>query len=66
MRNPVLVLKSLEEKSCNKEYRYERLYKNLYNTEFYLLAYQNIAKSHGSMTAGADGMTLEKLHEGLF
>ena len=63
MRNPVLVLKSLEEKSCNKEYRYERLYRNLYNTEFYLLAYQNIAKSHGSMTAGTDGMTLDDMSE---
>ena len=54
MRNPEYVLKSLSEKARNKEYRYERLYRNLYNPEFYLLAYQNIAKSQGSMTAGAD------------
>ena len=59
MRNPEYVLKSLSEKARNKEYRYERLYRNLYNPEFYLLAYQNIAKSQGSMTAGADGQTLD-------
>jgi len=59
MRNPINVLKYLEEKATSKEYRYERLYRNLYNPEFYLLAYRNIAKSQGSMTAGADGMTLD-------
>ena len=59
MRSPENVLKSLSEKAKNKEYRYERLYRNLYNPEFYLLAYQNIATSQGSMTAGADGLTLD-------
>lgn len=63
MRNPVWVLKSLEENACNQEYRYERLYRNLYNPDFYLLAYQNIAKSQGSMTPGADGMTLDGMGE---
>lgn len=59
MRNPENVLRSLSEKAQIKGYRYERLYRNLYNPEFYLLAYQNIAKSQGSMTPGADGMTLD-------
>lgn len=59
MRNPIEVLKSLESKATQTDYRYERLYRNLYNPEFYLLAYQNIAKSTGSMTAGTDGMTLD-------
>ena len=63
MRNPVWVLKSLGEHACNQEYRYERLYRNLYNPDFYLLAYQNIAKSQGSMTPGADGMTLDGMSE---
>ena len=61
MRNPINVLKSLESKACNKEYRYERLYRNLYNPDFYLLAYKNIAKSQGSMTAGTDGKTLDDM-----
>lgn len=61
MRNPIAVLKSLEEKAKQKGYVFERLYRNLYNPEFYLLAYQNIAKSQGSMTAGTDGMTLDDM-----
>ncbi len=61
MRNPVNVLKSLEENAKKPGYQYERLYRNLYNPEFYLLAYQNIAKSQGSMTPGADGLTLDDM-----
>ena len=61
MRNPISVLKSLEENANTPAYRYERLYRNLYNPEFYLLAYKNIAASQGSMTAGADGMTLDDM-----
>lgn len=64
MRNPINVLKSLEEKAKQKGYVFERLYRNLYNPEFYLLAYQNIAKSQGSMTAGTDGMTLDDMTMG--
>jgi Retron-type reverse transcriptase len=59
MRNPIHVLKYLEEKATCKNYKYERLYRNLYNPEFYLIAYQNIAKSQGSMTPGTDGITLK-------
>ena len=61
MRNPVNVLKSLGSKACVTDYKYERLYRNLYNPEFYLLAYANIAKSQGSMTAGVDGQTLDNM-----
>lgn len=59
MRSPEIVLKNLEEKTKDKSYRFERLYRNLYNPEFYLLAYQKIATSEGSMTAGVDGETLD-------
>ena len=64
MRNPISVLKNLEEKATQKGYVFERLYRNLYNPEFYLLAYQNIAKSQGSMTEGTDGMTLDDMTVG--
>ena len=64
MRNPISVLKNLEEKAKQKGYVFERLYRNLYNPEFYLRAYQNIAKSQGSMTAGTDGMTLDDMTVG--
>lgn len=64
MRMPSHVLKSLEEQSRNnKGYIFDRLYRNLYNPEFYYEAYNNIAKSQGSMTAGADGMTLDDMTE---
>lgn len=63
MRNPVQVLKTLEKNALNKEYRFKRLYRNLYNPEFYLLAYRNIASSQGSMTQGTDKMTLDGMSE---
>ena len=63
LREPVKVLKSLSEKACDKEYKFRRLYRNLYNPEFYLLAYKNISKSQGSMTAGVDGKTLDGMSE---
>lgn len=62
MRTPSHVLKSLEEQSRNNNgYVFDRLYRNLYNPAFYYEAYKNIAKSQGSMTAGADGMTLNDM-----
>lgn len=64
MRKPSHVLKSLEEQSQkNKGYIYDRLYRNLYNPEFYYEAYNNIAKNQGSMTQGADGLTLNDMTE---
>ena len=59
MRNPTDVLNSLSDKSKNSEYRFERLYRNLYNPEFYMLAYKNIYANDGSMTPGMDGTTLD-------
>ena len=61
MRNPIHVLNSLREQACKEGYQFDRLYRNMYNPEFYLEAYCNIAKSQGSMTAGADGMTLDDM-----
>ena len=61
MRNPIDVLKLLTEKASVKEYHFERLYRNLYNPDFYLLAYKNIAASPGSMTKGADGMSIDNM-----
>jgi len=59
MRNPTDVLNSLSDKSKDPEYRFERLYRNLYNPEFYMLAYKNIYANDGSMTPGMDGTTLD-------
>ncbi len=59
LRNPIDVLNSLKTKACNESYHYERLYQNLYNEEFFLLAYRNIYASEGNMTAGTDGKTID-------
>jgi group II intron reverse transcriptase/maturase len=59
LRNPIDVLNSLKTKACNESYHYERLYRNLYNEEFFLLAYQSIYPSEGNMTAGTDGKTID-------
>lgn len=59
MRSPQNVLESLRSKACNNNYQYQRLYRNLYNPEFYLTAYQKIQAKQGNMTAGTDGKTVD-------
>ncbi len=61
LRNPTEVLRNLSEKTKNETYRFQRLYRNLYNLEFYWLAYRNIYANTGSMTAGADGTDVGKM-----
>lgn len=63
LREPVKVLKSLSEQATNKQYKFKRLYRNLYNPEFYFLAYKNISQSQGSMTPGVDGNSLDGMSE---
>lgn len=59
MRNPIDVLNSLRSKACINGYHYERLYRNLYNPEFFLLAYQNTYAGEGNMTPGVDKKTID-------
>jgi len=59
MRNPEKVLNSLIKHSHDKNYKYERLYRILYNKEMYLMAYQNIYAHEGNMTKGSDGETID-------
>lgn len=59
MRNPENVLISLTKHSNQKDYKYERLYRLLYNEELYLTAYQNIYSNDGSMTKGTDNQTVD-------
>ena len=55
MRNPEKVLNSLSDHSNNSEYKYERLYRILFNRDMYLAAYQKIYANEGNMTKGSDG-----------
>jgi group II intron reverse transcriptase/maturase len=59
MRSPQIVLENLQGHSLDKTYRFERLYRNLYNPDFYLLAYQNLYANKGAMTPGIDGLSLD-------
>lgn len=61
MRNPENVLNSLQKHSSQPGYVYDRLYRNLFNREFFLQAYQNIYASQGNMTAGTDGKTIDAM-----
>lgn len=68
MRNPENVLIGLMKHSSNQSYKYERLYRLLYNEEMYLTAYQNIYSNDGSMTKGTDnktvdGMSMERIQK---
>ena len=63
LREPVNVLKNLSEKAKDKQYKFQRLYRNLYNPEFYYLAYRNIRSSPGSMTSGTDGTSIDGMSE---
>lgn len=59
LRSPNEVLNSLRTHTTIANYQFERLYRNLYNPNFYLIAYQNIYSNKGSMTKGIDGKTLD-------
>lgn len=59
MRSPQIVLENLQKKSLEKDYQFNRLYRNLYNPDFYILAYQNLYTNKGAMTPGMDGLTLD-------
>jgi len=61
MRSPENVLNSLREHSAQENYVYQRLYRNLYNQDLFLQAYQNIYASQGNMTAGVDGKTIDAM-----
>ena len=61
MRNPINMLSSLQTHSSDRSYIFERLYRNLFNRDLFLLAYQNIYSSQGNMTKGADGKTVDAM-----
>jgi group II intron reverse transcriptase/maturase len=59
-RSPEKVLNSLTEHSVNLDYKFERLYRILFNEEMYYVAYQRIYAKPGNMTAGSDGKTIDQ------
>jgi group II intron reverse transcriptase/maturase len=59
MQNSEVVLYSLSKQASKEDYRYDRLYRNLYNKEFYIKAYTKIYKNKGSATQGIDEETAD-------
>ena len=58
-RNPEKILNSLTQHSSDLEYKFERLYRVLFNEEMYYIAYQHIYAKQGNMTKGVDGKTVD-------
>lgn len=61
MRNPERVLNSLTKHSNDVSYKYDRLYRILFNEEMFYVAYQRIYAKPGNMTAGSDGRTIDEM-----
>ena len=60
MQKAEVILSILSQKSVqNKEYVFDRLYRNLFNLDFYRLAYSNIYANEGNMTVGIDADTID-------
>ena len=61
MRSPERVLNSLSEHSKDASYKFERLYRILFNEEMFYVAYQRIYAKEGNMTKGTDGQNIDNM-----
>lgn len=61
MRNPETILNSLSAHSNDEHYKYERLYRLLFNEQMFFVAYQQIYAKQGNMTPGTDGLTIDQM-----
>lgn len=60
MQNANTILSMLSQKSQNDEhYAFQRIYRNLYNREYYVNAYAKIQSKEGNMTEGVDNRTID-------
>jgi group II intron reverse transcriptase/maturase len=62
MQNPDIVLGIIESKAKKNDYKFDRLYRNFYNVEFYKKAYAKIYAKLGNMTEGTDGKTIDRFN----
>ncbi|RQW17864.1 group II intron reverse transcriptase/maturase, partial [Bacillus sp. C1-1] len=65
MQNSETVLINLSKQALKKDYVFDRIYRNLYNPDFYTKAFSHIYKNDGSATAGVDGQTASYFSEQL-
>jgi retron-type reverse transcriptase len=60
MQKAEVVLAVLRKQSMqSKDFVFDRLYRNLFNPDFYMLAYSNLYAKEGNMTPGTDGKTID-------
>lgn len=60
MQKAEVILSLLSQKAAqNTAYVFDRLYRNLFNPDLFLLAYSNIYANEGNMTVGTDGDTID-------
>ena len=59
MRDSTNVLNSLAGHSQDPNYKFERLYRLLFNENLYALAYQKLSQNAGNCTKGTDGQTID-------
>ncbi len=62
MRNPQLILDALCSHSKVSNYKFERLYRILFNEEMYYAAYERLKVKQGNMTPGTDGDTMDGMN----
>ena len=61
MRSSERVLNSLATHSRQPDYKFERLYRLLFNERMYHVAYQRIYAKEGNMTKGADNKNIDRM-----
>lgn len=60
MQKAETVLSILKQKSKQDEtYEFDRIYRNFFNEDFFMWAYQKIHAKQGNMTPGTDGKTID-------
>jgi len=59
MRSPEITLDNLMKCAKKEDYKFERLYRNLYNPKFYLMAYSKLAPNSGNLTEGVNSETID-------
>ncbi|NLI93110.1 MAG: hypothetical protein GX434_13280 [Peptococcaceae bacterium] len=66
MQKAEVVLSMLGQRSIqSSDFIFDRLYRNLFNPDFYKLAYSNIHTAEGNMTPGTDGNTIDGFNIGM-
>jgi group II intron reverse transcriptase/maturase len=61
MRNSENVLSILSERSNISSYKFERLYRVLFNEQMFYIAYQHIYAKQSNMAPGTDGRTVDQM-----